>query len=90
MKIDYSKLDKIVYELKDELIADIRAWLAIPAGEATARTITLVFGDATGVNAVESGKLKVESFYDLNGRKLNGEPTRKGVYIQNGRKVVIK
>ena len=67
-----------------------KAWLAIPTGEATARTITLVFGDATGVNAVESGKWKVESFYDLNGRKLNGIPTKKGVYIVNGKKVVIK
>ena len=34
MNIDYSKLDKIVYELKDELIADIRAWLAIPSVQA--------------------------------------------------------
>ena len=29
-------------------------------------------------------------WYDLNGRKLNAKPTTKGVYIQNGKKVVIK
>ena len=29
-------------------------------------------------------------WYDLNGRKLEGRPTKKGVYINNGRKVVIK
>lgn len=52
MTIDYSKLDQRVYELKDELIADIRAWLAIPSvqaaplegkpfGEANARMLDL-------------------------------------------------
>ena len=29
-------------------------------------------------------------FYTLDGRKLDGKPTKKGVYIVNGRKVVIK
>ena len=69
-------------------IAANKAWLAIPMS--TARQISIVFEDATGVNAVESGKLKVESFYDLSGRKLDKMPTKKGVYILNGRKVVIK
>ena len=31
-----------------------------------------------------------EGWYDLNGRKLDGKPAKKGVYIQNGYKVVIK
>ena len=31
MKIDYSKLDARVAELRDELIADIQAWVAIPS-----------------------------------------------------------
>lgn len=34
MKIDYAKLDQRVYELKDELIADIRKWVAIPSVQA--------------------------------------------------------
>ena len=29
-------------------------------------------------------------WYDLNGRKLSGKPAQKGVYVRNGRKVVIK
>ena len=47
-------------------------------------------GGTTGIYQVESGKLKVESseIYDLQGRRVEN-PT-KGVYIQNGRKVVIK
>ena len=29
-------------------------------------------------------------FYDLQGRRIVGKPTRKGVYISNGRKVLVK
>ena len=31
-----------------------------------------------------------EYFYTLDGRKLDGMPTKKGIYINGGRKVVIK
>ena len=31
-----------------------------------------------------------QNWYDLSGRSLSGLPTTKGVYIQNGRKVVVK
>ena len=47
-------------------------------------------GGTTGIEEVESGKVKVESWYDLEGRKLEGKPARKGVYISNGKKVVVK
>ena len=32
----------------------------------------------------------VNSFFDLQGRSLYGQPTSKGIYIQNGKKVVVK
>ena len=61
------------------------------------RAFVLNFGDegkATGILEVESGKVKAESYaegwYDLQGRKLSGKPTQKGLYINNGRKVVVK
>lgn len=47
------------------------------------------FGDeTTNIQQVESGKLNVEGYYDLQGRKV-AQPT-KGLYIHNGKKVVIK
>ena len=33
---------------------------------------------------------KADAWFTLDGRKLGGQPTKKGVYINNGRKVVIK
>jgi hypothetical protein len=37
------------------------------------------------VNDNENGE-----WYDLNGRKLNGKPAQKGIYIKNGKKIVVK
>jgi hypothetical protein len=65
-----------------------KAWLSV--NTANARVINLVFGDATGVNGVIGVNSVNDNCFDLNGRKLQGMPTQKGVYILNGKKVVIK
>jgi hypothetical protein len=44
--------------------------------------------DATRLNGNE--QLLNNNWYTLDGRKLQGKPTTKGVYINNGRSVVIK
>jgi hypothetical protein len=31
-----------------------------------------------------------EAWYSLDGRKLSGKPAQKGVYINNGKKIVMK
>lgn len=67
-----------------------KAWLEIPAAAAAARSLSIVFGDATGVRSIDNGQLTIDNWYDLNGRKLDGMPTKKGIYIMNGRKVVIR
>ena len=49
------------------------------------------FIDEDAIRTVESSKSMVESsWYDLSGRKLDGRPTKPGLYIQGGKKVVIK
>ena len=42
----------------------------------------------TDINSVDSGELTIDSWYTIDGKKLNGEPKEKGIYIRNGRKVV--
>ena len=44
--------------------------------------------DTTGINSVERGALSVEGCYTLDGRRV-AQPT-KGLYIVNGKKVIIK
>ncbi|MCR4958324.1 MAG: hypothetical protein K6B13_06950 [Prevotella sp.] len=33
---------------------------------------------------------KAGAWFDLNGRQLNGKPVKKGLYIVDGKKVVVK
>ncbi len=48
----------------------------------------------TGIVAIENGNSKLGndagSWYSLDGRKLSGRPTQKGIYINSGRKIYIK
>ena len=78
--------------VKDALeVGPNKAWLEIPIGMmAGAREINLVFGEATKITTTNITNITNGDWYDLNGRKLQGMPTKKGVYIMNGRKVVVK
>ena len=53
------------------------------------RSIIIVEDGATGIRLVDGAQADGD-WYDLSGRKLSGKPASKGVYIQNGKKVVIK
>ena len=77
-----------VFVKNDLAIGANKAWLSIPTS--TARSISIVFGDATGIDSMVNGQWSMDTWYDLNGRKLNGMPTKKGIYMNNGRKVVVK
>jgi hypothetical protein len=58
--------------------------------------------ETTGIVDIEHGTLNIEhgtlniehsaaaGWYTLDGRKLDGKPTKKGLYIHNGNKLVIK
>ena len=72
-------------------VAANKCWLEIGTVPAGTRSISIVFGDGTtGIEAIDNGQLTIDNWYDLNGRRLQGKPTKKGVYIQNGKKVVVK
>ena len=49
------------------------------------------FGETTGINAVNGSEFMINGsdIYNLNGQRV-AQPTKKGLYIVNGRKVVIK
>ena len=66
-----------------------KCWLSVEATSG-ARAINLVFDDATRIDGMIRANDLNGDYYDLNGRKLQGIPTRKGVYIKNGKKVVVK
>lgn len=56
-------------------------------------------GDATGIVSMENGEWRIENgelrmendgWFGLDGRQIQGEPQKKGVYIQKGKKVMVK
>lgn len=66
---------------------------------AGAREIVFTFeeidGTTTSIRSIDidnvgNAKVSANGWYTLGGVKLNGAPTQKGVYIQDGKKVVIK
>ena len=58
--------------------------------EAGARVMNIItVGEATGIARVADGE-NGEKWYSLDGRSLQGKPARKGLYIRNGKKVVVK
>ena len=50
--------------------------------------------DASPATGIRSMEMSVEdegaAWYDLSGRRLNGRPTAKGIYVVGGRKIAIK
>lgn len=49
-------------------------------------------GGTTDIGTLDTrtGEISTGEWFDLNGRRLQGKPSTKGVYINNGKKVVIK
>ena len=56
------------------------------------KNVVFNFGDETGITTTNVTNLanEADAWYDLSGRRLNSRPTTKGIYIQNGRKMMIK
>lgn len=44
----------------------------------------------SGIESVEADNILSDGWYDLQGRRLNDMPTQKGVYINGGKKVVVR
>ena len=72
-------------------LAANKAYLAVPATSASGLTFdddTTGEEETTGIKSIDNSQLTIDNVYDLQGRKVT-QPT-KGLYIINGRKVVIK
>jgi uncharacterized repeat protein (TIGR02543 family) len=88
----------LYYSSIDRNIRSCRAYFSVPYikgnAKAMARAFHLDFGDGeqTGITTTNYTNFTNDddAWYSLDGRKLNGKPTKSGVYVNGGRKVVIK
>jgi hypothetical protein len=77
------------------IIGANKAYLQVPTSMLAHEMLSIDFSDET-TSLSEKGKVNSEKFatavdwYSLDGRKVNGSPSTKGLYIVNGRIVVVK
>lgn len=92
--IDVSDFDEPVYGLYNGSMMRVSG--TIPAGKnylmvsnpQSPRMLTIVFDDTvTAISQIKNDNSTNENYYDLMGRKIQ-KPSKKGLYIQNGRVVV--
>ena len=64
------------------------------SGSQSARSLTMVFDEASGIESLTPDAAPkaqaADHWFTLDGRRLQAKPTAPGIYINNGRKVVIK
>lgn len=72
-----------------------RGLFTIPSASAAKAISNIVYdipGSTTGIEQIDASSLQPVGsvYYDLSGRRFSSRPTQKGIYIVNGKKVMIK
>ena len=88
----------LYYSSINRHIRTCRAYFSVPyiKGNAGAKTCAFVLNfdgkEATGIleASVDSNEMKDDAWYSLEGVRLSGKPTQRGMYINKGKKFVIK
>ena len=75
-------------------IGACRAYFQLTDPSATVKEFRLNFGNDTETGIINYplsivNSSEADAWYDLNGRRLSGKPTKKGIYLNGGRKVVV-
>lgn len=86
--------NNLYYPNGDMTVGAFRAYFqlnkGLTAGELPTMAIDFVFDtESTGISSVVS-KEGTDTWYTVDGRRLQSRPTQKGIYITNGKKVYIK
>ncbi|MBO4841722.1 MAG: C10 family peptidase [Bacteroidaceae bacterium] len=73
----------------------MRAYFQLKGNVALAHEFRMELDDdADGIQDIQDSKFKIQNvegiWYTLDGRKLSGKPTVSGIYLNNGKKVIIK
>ena len=75
-------------------LSPLEAFLQLPAGATSARiTVEDFDGQTTSIKTLSTGDMKAvvaDGWYTIDGIKLQSAPTQKGIYINNGKKIVVK
>ena len=90
-KLFLGEANTLYYPNAAMTINSCRAYFSLSSG-VEVRSCVLNFGYGEETTSIHAPQFTIHAegdWYDLNGRKLNGKPMARGIYIKNGRKVVI-
>ena len=85
----------LYFPAADRTMGSCRAYFRLnlnAASEVKAFVLNFNEESADGINSLtpDPSPRRGEEWYTLDGRKLNGKPTKGGIYIHNGRKEILK
>ena len=46
--------------------------------------------EPTDITSVKANETEAAAYYDLSGRRMSGKPTEKGIYVKDGKKILVK
>jgi hypothetical protein len=90
--------NKLYWPSKNRTMGAFRGYFNVNlGGDSQVRAFRLNFDGetATGVSLIDNGQLTIDNYagadewYTLSGMRLSGKPSQKGIYIHNGKKVVV-
>ena len=82
--------DGLFYQIGDGTVATTKAYLHLESAPSTARALAVIFGDeTTGISSMHNSQCIMHNeIYNLSGQRV-AQP-QKGLYIVNGKKVLVK
>ena len=94
------------FYLSDSRFLKVESLVILPANRAYLRLPSSVVGEtkvvklwwgneepspiATSISEATQEKVQSDDWFTIEGIKLNGKPTEKGIYIRNGKKIIVK
>ena len=59
------------------------------SGKASLETMQGFLSGPSGINQIVEGQQKSKDYYTLDGRRMSSKPQAKGIYLNNGKKIII-
>ena len=85
--------NKLYYPLPGAHIGACRAYFDLGANS-SAKSFIINFDGEEEVTSIGHSPLAIDhttgKWYDISGRRLSGKPTQRGIYIHNGKKIIVK
>jgi hypothetical protein len=71
-----------------------KCYLVLDKNSVSVPVLPIARRDITGIKLIDNGQLTIDNeagvWYGIDGCRLNGKPAKKGIYINQGKKIVIK